>query len=471
MALPYLFFVFSYLGLRVVSFFVSTTDSAFVETSLMALLLGIFAWICAKRPGMGLVLLVSELILGGAGHFLELEGISMRSWLLGIFGICWIVHVMKSRSLAFLRMPRTLGMLFVLTCAFVGLAAARGLAAGHGLSLVFQDLILYMFLLLVFPMRMYMNALVKHSAALLLAFVSASSAFVLLTFARHSASIGLVHDYYYDWFRNVVGGKITDLGLGFFRIVTSDQLWLVPIMMILFAYLVHKKGNRILWIAAGLGTLLLLINMTRIYILACVIGALFLALGASKKRWFTVSATLSIIAIAIFTGLSFVASSGQSMGLEHIGLKANSLTNPTADVSAATRLLIWPEAKSLIAAHPFVGSGLATQVSFTDPATNQQITRTQFDMGYVEMLTELGGIGFGIYMLFLCILGYMLYTVAKRSREESDATLHARALLAGLIGLSVVNLTTPALFQGFGVVYIAFALAWVLQKNTLSNNI
>mgnify|MGYP003453435808 FL=1 len=69
-------------------------------------------------------------------------------------------------------------------------------------------------------------------------------------------------------------------------------------------------------------------------------------------------------------------------------------------------------------------------------------------------MVELGGIGLFVVLLLLAIL--LLRTIqlayTKQYAHTGEQPL-VRGFLAGAVALGVINLTTPALFHGFGMLF------------------
>lgn len=91
-----------------------------------------------------------------------------------------------------------------------------------------------------------------------------------------------------------------------------------------------------------------------------------------------------------------------------------------------------------------------------NPTAQGRTTRTQFDWGYFEMLAELGIIGTLIFLVFFFTVLYYLARLAYSSTHENSAL--SRGLLAGGISLLIINITTPGLFHGFGILYSVLAI-------------
>ncbi|MEK7190009.1 MAG: hypothetical protein AAB666_03475, partial [Patescibacteria group bacterium] len=156
-----------------------------------------------------------------------------------------------------------------------------------------------------------------------------------------------------------------------------------------------------------------------------------------------------------------MASRGQSMGWELLGVRMGGVTAPTDELSGAIRMALLPDIWRTIKLRPWLGSGLGTTVSFVHPVTKVLEIRPQFDWGYLEMLAELGILGTLAYVIFLLIILYSLARVAYSAvglANSSNPLL--KGLLAGGAALFAINITTPALFQGFGVLYFVFVLVF-----------
>jgi hypothetical protein len=453
----------AFLGLRIVSLGETLYQLQILPALLSLVVLAIFTFLCIRKPHMALVILSAELMLGGAGGFLSLGGLLIRTWMLGIFLLLWAISVWRDKSWRTHARPTLIYILGGLSIGVVTVATVRGIMLGHGVHLALQDAVLYGFIILALPMMQYMQTLRRYAYPITVAYLIGMLSIVTLTFIRYSSGLGQIHDSYYRWFRDVAGGKVTDLGYHFFRIVSSEQLFLLPILLILCTTLIYTNAQKKkYWILLAITIALLMVNMTRIYLLAGVVGGLVLVYQAPIKAWAQVMFTSAILSIVIFMGISTAASRGNIMGLELVGLKTRSISAPLDDASAATRLLIWPEAMNYISERPIFGSGLATPVTFIDPVTKQPTTRTQFDMGYIEMLVELGIIGTLIYLSFIISIARRLYIYGYRQVQRvATDTYIARALLASIIALAIVNLTTPALFQGFGVLILAASVAFI----------
>lgn len=441
---------------RIFSYITFTYNLGLLNNLVSIILITLFAHLSYKKNDVAFVLVVAELILGGAGAFLSLGGFIIRTWLLGIFGVTWLYHKLKQKDLSILSIKK-FKWPFLIVTAVILTAMINGFVNQHQTMFILQDAMLYFFLFLIFPLFDYYQTIKKQLKNIVEAFIYGTSIVTFFILGLYSSGVGELPDSFYHWFRNVAGGKITDVGGNLFRIVTSEHLFIVPIILVLFSTILHKKKQKKAWVLLALLLAVLVLNMTRIYLLALIISMICLALKQSIKRWLFVSTMVMLMISGWFVSFSFVTSYGSSIGGSLFGLKFSGVTDPNAEVSGATRMIILPKAIEVIKTHPFVGSGLATEITFYNPAINKEVTRTQFDWGYLEMIAELGIIGALFYCLFFIFFGIPFLIKNYISKATKDKVIN-RGLIAGAVSLFVINLTTPALFQGYGVLYLIFVV-------------
>lgn len=455
--------VLAYTGVRVLSLL--TYENVLTNAIVASLLIVGFAGITIKNRLAAWVIVVAELLLHGAGHFFELGGLNLRTGFLGIFAILWLFDRLRDHS--FPRPRRSIQITLAIFSIFLGIAIIRGFFFDHATKQILQDAMLFFFFFLFFPALEYPLAQSQALARVTRAYVAGSAVFSAITLAIYATGLGTLPDTYYHWFRNVASGKITDLGNHFFRIVLPEHLLVVPIILVIASYLMRTPKAKHLWIVMSLSLFTLALNFSRIYFLALAAGFIVLVYRQSLRRWLTVSALAATSLLIIFMATHSLASRGASLGLELLGVRSAGISSPTTDVSGAIRLALLPDIIQTINEHPWLGSGLATEVEFLSPVTNSVERRTQFDWGYLELIAELGTLG---TLSYLALLGTILYHLgqlaySRHSGAPDNQLPLLRGLFAGALSLFVINLTTPALFQGFGVLYFAFLAALASQMN------
>lgn len=448
-----------YVLARILSF--STYEYPLANEIIAGILTAIFFVICLKSTKLGWLMLVAELLLDGAGRFFELRELLLRTWFLGIFSLVWLISkIIQKNKFVLPTRKEIFGIITLITV--IVWSIINGFISRHATGNILQDAILYFFILLIFPAIDFGYQILKSLHTVVKAWLVGTTLFTFTTFIIYSSGIGKLQDAYYHWFRDVAGGKITDLGENFFRVTLSEHLLLVPIIIILCALIMENFKNLKLWFFNICALLALTLNFTRIYYLTLFIGLLILAIRQPIKKWLPVCAITLLIIPCLLTSINFIASGGRSFGLNFLGLKIGGLTNPQTDLSGVVRLLMLPDIYKTIGRGPWLGNGLGATVTYVDPISQFTVTRTQFDWGYLEMTAELGIIGLVIFVTLLLVILLKLKNLAYYPQSIDSLNPHlARGFLAGGVALCVINITTPALFQGFGILYLTFLLLYI----------
>ncbi len=454
----------AFFSVRIVSYFIA--PHVFIQNILSALLVSLLVTFYIKKPQYAWYLVIAEIFLGGAGHFLELFGISIRTLFLVTYILLYtgdrLIHAKKRAELI---LPRSLYIL----CGAFGLAilwaVINGMLRGNDTTHIIQDLIPFAFFALLLPA----HQMIKDKSSypffirLVTVFIFGSALFSLFTFILFSTGASVLQDPYYKWFRDIVGGKLTDLGSGFWRIVTPEHLLVLPLTIITTSLIMKKeKVNKFLYLALFSCLLILTFNLSRAYFLAIVIALFPLLYKHTFKKWFTTSAITCASILIIFCTTSFVASGGKTLGLELFGLRLHSFTAPHIEESTYTRSALFKPILQKFEEHPILGSGLGSTITFTNPVTQKQITTPQFDWGYLEIGTEFGILGSLTYFILLLYIIFLTFQYIKTTTLHPDFVV---GLLGGLVALFVTNLTAPALFHVFGIFFITMVLAVILHTN------
>jgi len=284
----------------------------------------------------------------------------------------------------------------------------------------------------------------SFSKSALVATIIGNTLFILFTQFAFSSGIFILQDHYYHWYRDVALGKITAVNFNFYRLVLNEHLLLIPISLYFIADIIKNKANKLNIFLLTCTLFILANNLTRIYLLAIFVGTLILFSIKNWKKWLKVSVLSAFSFVLIFTTTHTIVSRGQSFGLEIFGLRIQSIASPQIEESSLSRLLLLPKIWQKITSHPIIGNGLGDSVTVFSPVFNSEITTPHFDWGYLEIWAETGLLGMMIWIVFIL---YLLYTIIKNKQGYNK-----QILLAMLISLLIINLTSPALFHVFGII-------------------
>ena len=459
-------------GLLLGLFFVIRATSFFLQTHLIIqgvlvfLLLMLLGILYFKKPAYAWYLVLGELFLGAGGHFLELYGLSIRTIFICFFLFLWLMQNLGQSTLKekmFSKNP--LIYFLIIFFVFILFAVLNGVTNGHNFRLIFQDLIPFSLLFLIFPSNHLFadEKTKKYFIRLLFVFIIGNAIFSLITFALFSSGLNTIHDAFYAWYRDVNIGKITDLFNGFFRIVEPEHLLLVPIILLLTSLLMRDEKHHKMWrVIRLLALIILCLNFSRSYFLALGAGLLILKYKHSFKKWLQECLAVVILIGLIFISVNFIASGGKTLGLELIGLRAESLVNPEIELSSNTRMMILPAINTLISTHPIIGTGLGATVTFFNENIYNNVITASFDWGYLEMWAELGIFGaLALISLYLFAAGILIMKI-KTIPDWHDFDV---GLLAGITAFLAMNVTMPALYHVYGILFLVLILTLAL-KNT-----
>ncbi len=434
-----------YLGIRVFSFYLQPAtplnqNPHFLNTSIAIIILLIAAALLIKKNIFGWYIIAGEMILGGSGSFLQIFGVSLRSLLL--LTSLTIYFLQNIKSIHKIEKDKlVIGEMLIIAA----LGLSRGWYFSNPRPAVISDAIPYLFLLYYFPLRDLLknDTWRKFCYSALQVAILGGAIFILFTYIGLASGNFQLQDAFYHWFRDIANGKITLIEFNFYRIALNEQLLLVPILLYFIYNAIHKKQKYLFVI---LLLFLLSLNLTRIYLIALVIGMLIVFTRKNWKRWLLISVGSLSVFFIIFSGLFLISSGGKSFGLEVFGLRIQSIVTPNLEKSSLSRLLLLPKIFNQIVEHPFFGRGLGSTVSVFSPVENKIITTASYDWGYLEILAELGVVGLGIWILFLFNIGLKLKYLLRWQT-------------AAFVALLIINLTSPAIFHVFGITLLALLLA------------
>ena len=465
-----LYLLLGFLGIRILSFLLA--GHTIIQGILVFAIIMLFSVLYFKKPHYAFGLLLGELFLGGAGHFLELGGLSLRLLLLGTFGFLWIIHALTEKHLRKrLYIPHKIFYLLIPLLLSVFLAIIIGLSQQNNITSIIQDLIPFAFLLIILPAYHIMREEHHHHLfiRLFIVFIVGSFLFALANELLFSLGAAHIHGEYYNWFRDVAAGKITYMSLGFFRIVTPEHLFIPIFTLIIASLLMREEKHHAYWYILLFCTItILVLNFSRAYILGTLVGLCILKYSHSWKRW----AEVCVMSIGIFF-ISFIAinifvSSGLSFGSDMLKQRAKSFTSPETEISTSIRTALISPIIEKIKQQPFFGSGLGSAVRFYDPNKQAFVTTTQLDWGYLELIVEIGILGL---IFYLTLIGFILYELHYHITRIHDHQHFYVGVLASVFAILAIHMFTPALFHVLGIVYLALVIAFITQSRDIIHHI
>ncbi len=452
--------------LLLVLFFIVRIGSFFLQPHLItqgAIIIILILLLCVlyfKNPDWAWYIVLSEILLGGAGHYLELGGLSLRTLLIGSFLFLWLSHQLNQQILGKrLNINPTVNYLMAFFAIIVLFAAGNGLAHEHLTKYIIADIMPFVFFLLLFPSTYLFEDIKAQEflTRLLSVFVIGTAIFSLFTFTMFSTGISELQDPFYKWYRDVDAGKITDIGSNFYRVVEPGHLLVVPLILLITSLLMRDEKHNKMWrILRWFLILILVLNLSRGYFLALIVGLLVLKYKHHWHKWLRESLAVILLVGIIFSGICLIASQGKTMGWEQFGIRLTSLVKPRIEVSSATRMITLPVIWGVIAKQPILGVGLGNSITFYNPITYQTQTAPHSDWGYLDMWAELGLLG---ALAFVGLYIFTIYLLVKKIKNIPDWHDFDVGLLAGLIAFLVMNITAAALFHVFGVFFLIFTLS------------
>lgn len=450
-------FTLIYFGLRLFSYFFNPPTplwpADWINTLAAAAIAAIAGYFLVKNDIRGWLIIAGEIILCGSGNILSLGPLSLRSALLILAVIIFFAKIIKEKKLAqTLNLRQPVNILILSLLGWAALSAILGFINKHAPALVIADFIPYCFILYFYPLReLLANEKFRSTGMeMIIAAAIGNVAFVLFTLSGFSSGIFILQDYYYHWLRDVATGKITDVGLNYFRIVLNEQLLLVPLFILFAGKQIFKKERINLMIILSAAAIMA-VNLTRIYYLALIVGLGFLFWKTNWRR----TAKIAFVSLAsifiIFTALHLISSRGQNLGWEFFGLRLQSITAPQIEDSSLSRMLLLPKIiEKITTADAIFGLGLGDTVTVFSPIFNKEITTPHFDWGYLEITAESGVIGLALWLLLIILL---IRNIIKKQNQNGPI------LLSMIFVLLTINITSPALFHVFGILLITIIAA------------
>lgn len=463
-----LLFIAAYFGIRLFSYvFQPATPlhgASLVNTAISLAVLTVVIYLFIRQKRLAWMIIGAELLLCGSGNILSIGSISLRTALLAVAMAIFFRDIILEKKLLFFSKPTKETWILLLLLLSAVVAAIIGFLNGHGASAIMADLIPYLFLFYLLPLpALLKDELFRDTLKqILIAAIISNAIFTAATFFIYVSGLSHLQDAYYHWFRDVAQGKITLLTATFYRIVLNEHLIVVPLMLYFLWTSISSKKYLNYTVIFFLGAILSL-NLTRIYLIALVLGALVLLTKKLFARTFAHIAIAFLVIFSLFTMFSLIASHGKDTGWSYFGFRLASVAMPAMEDSSLSRMLLLPKILCVIADSPIVGHGLGSAVTVFSPVFKTNITTTNFDWGYLEIWTEMGFFGLAIWLGVITAIAISLI--------KKGAGIN-RSALAMLASLCMINATSPALFHVFGILLLVWLISanYVFSESAVSPN-
>ncbi len=434
----------------------------------------LFFVISLKSLEVGMIWIIIELLIGVQGYLLSFDFGEFLLSLRIVFFIIWLalflVQVLFRQRQEFGLFLKKNWQLLVIPLALIIYGVVRALFVGNDLFAVFFDGNGYVFWLYLVPF-LYIGM----SQTKLLSIISAGIAWiigesiVLLYIFGHQFET--VSWWLYHWLRDYRMAEITPITLIIYRIFTQNQIFLLLAFALLFVFLIAKVQQKKYYYETIFVLIItgLVISYSRsIWLGMVAIGfSLFIAMFSKKFRntikpnWF-IFIILPIISIAISFGLWWGVANIPIPPVE--GSKMISLSNrfKTDEPAANARLKMLGPLLDEIKENSIFGFGFGKQVTYftTDPrivastaGASGKYTTFAFEWGYLDIALKFGLLGLVIYMVFLI---KFIISILQLAIMENSVFYFGLAL--ALVGLLVVNITTPYLNHPLGIGFIILVL-------------
>ncbi len=422
------------------------------------------------RLEYGLLVVITELIVGSKGRLLEESFLSLRMVLFGAVMAAYFGRLIQrfiiSQEEEFAKKSRA-WLLFIILVVFLALSLIIGIGRGHNLRIVFADVNSWFFLPLLLPIiKVYYQAdkavyqRLRRVVFVSLIWIALQTLFVLYAFTHN---LPLIKNLYW-WLRRTELAEVTAAAGSWSRVFLQSHIYSTLAVTVLpFAV---KKYNKALWLVSVMSWTALILSMSRSFWLAVFVvlgGALILTIVFEgwKKMWgrfgFIVASVL-LSAVLIFGTVIFPYPKAASFSTDAF---ANRLEFNSDEPAVASRWALLSPLWQGVKEHWLLGNGFGKEIVYqtSDPrvldaqGTNEYKTYA-FEWGYLGLWLKLG---LGGLLIYLGLLFLIIYQNIKAWRRGDYLT---GALAVGLFTLLVINFFTPYLDHPLG--FVVWMFVWVL---------
>jgi hypothetical protein len=500
----------------------------FINTFVFWLIIGIFIVTGFYKIEYGLLILLGELFIGSKGYLFSFSianfVVSLRLALFILLFLFWFYYKFKKRNIRFLK--TNLLIPFVTFSLFLIVGVITGLIKNNPQVLFFDfNAYLYFALILIIFDLILEKGQIKRIWLVFTAAVLALSLFTLFVLtdfgliiynpnlakatqieeeqlkkleelstipenARLAQTTKIAREKLklnwgeitedkstlYRWLKDSGVAEVSYIGGRFFRVFSPSQFFVVIFSITLLAYFFHKKfiffarGNLLLIILFLLSLATTLISFSRSFWLGLIAAFIFLLFGLPAKRIVKIICFVVILLIFLTILIYFVNNPITQILKERV----TSFFNPTSELAATNRMSMLNPILEKIKENPIIGSGFGTLITFKAliPGTDivEYIKVYIYEWAYLDIIVKIGILGLFSYLLLIgAIIRNGYYSL--KNNDEIETRIFIRGMLAGLIFLLVVHLTTPFLNHPLGIGYliICSAIFWLFKNKQIKS--
>jgi O-antigen ligase len=460
-----------------------------LQSYLIALIFIILIPLSVYYLEIGVLVALSELVIGSKGHLLSANffglQLSLRLVIWLALMIATLVIILKDEGLkAYVNRFKSYPFykLFLIFVVFIVIGGVNAYLSGNQPNLIFNDINAWFYLAWLLPLslvyfpKIEKDKLIKLAKIFSIAILWLSlKTLILLFFFSHNSAI--VPDLYL-WVRRSGVGEITAMGGGWYRIFIQSQVYIIiAFFLTLFIFLKHSfksHGEKLKYLGV-LAVLMsiIIISMSRSFWLALVCSGLLAAMFFWRFKWrlylkagiYTLFSIITAL-ILIFIIIKFPYPAHR----ESVSMNALSerLEFKEDEAALASRWALLPALWKGIVERPILGSGFGKTVGYfsQDPRVLENnpdglYETYAFEWAYLDTWLKIGLLGLISFLSYLLLLLYRLWQESRRNNNDIYA-----ALAASLLFLLIVNIFTPYLNHPLGLAFVLISSCFI-KKNPI----
>lgn len=454
----------------------------------------IFAAASVYRLEYGMLIIISELIIGSMGRLFYVDifsfSLSLRTAFFLILFIIFVGKFLKQfyrdgKDSRYLQNIKSFPpfKFFALLGFFIALGFLNAFLKGQSFGAIFSDSNAYLFFLLILPFVAAFDfgnkKLMGYLKITLLSSILWLSLKTLLLLGVFTHNLYFAPEVY-TWLRRTLTGEMTPTKSGWPRIFIQSQIF-SGAAFFLFFWLGRLKGisskffsreNIVLLLMAALCFSSVIISFSRSFWLAFVLalGASFIFLWIllgfkrmlNSALWALSAIVLSFVIIYAVVAFPYFNFHGGNLDE---GLMER-VSGGTGEAALASRWSLLPELWKEIKKYPFSGQGFGASVTYisSDPRVLQnnpsgEYTTSAFEWGYLDIWLK---IGLGGLITYLFLLIKIMLDGLKKGFSRRQGLYFG--LSVAILFLAVTNAFTPYLNHPLGIGLLLLA-SCLIYKN------